>query len=367
MALPRLAVVIPTFNERDNVLPVIEALEAVLAGESWEVVFVDDDSTDGTVEILREATAEKPHVRCIHRIGRRGLASAVVEGILCTSAPFVAVMDADLQHDERLLAPMLAALDRGDADLVVGTRFAEGGSVGDWDPRRLRASRLAAWLSRLVLGNALTDPMSGYFMLRREGFDAALRRVSGGGYKILLDLVASSPRTLRVVELPYRFRERRAGESKLDALVVWEYGMLLAGKLLGGRVPVRFLSFALVGASGVAVHFAVLRVLLGYGLTFPVSQSAATLAAMTTNFALNNTLTYRDRRLRGAALARGLLAFYLVCSLGALANVGVASVLFAQNGVWWLAGAAGVLVGAIWNYWMSSLLAWRVSPGWRRS
>lgn len=367
MTPPRLSVVIPTLNERDNVLHVIELLEAALAGERWEVVFVDDDSNDGTFEILRDAANRKPHVRCIQRIGRRGLASAVVEGIGSTRSPFVAVMDADLQHDERLLAPMLAALEQGNADLVVGSRFAAGGSVEDWDPRRLRASRLAAWVSRLVLGNALTDPMSGYFMLRREVFDAALRRISGAGYKILLDLVASSPRTLRVVELPYRFRERHAGASKLDALVVWEYGMLLVAKLLGGRVPIRFVSFVFVGASGVAVHFAVLRALLGCGAAFPVSQSAATLVAMTTNFALNNTLTYRERRLRGAAFARGLLFFYLVCSLGALANVGTASLVFARNGVWWVAGAVGLLIGSIWNYWMSSLLSWRVRPGWRRS
>ena len=361
LTAPELTIVVPTFNERDNIRPLLDLIVKALDGDNYEVVFVDDDSRDGTLPELQAVARTDPKVRYIHRIGRRGLSSAVVEGMLSSSAPYLAVIDADLQHDETLLPDMLAVLRGGEADIVVGSRYVEGGGMGEWAASRQLISRTATRIAKLIIRAELTDPMSGFFMLTREAFAGSMRNLSGQGYKILLDIFASHPDTLRLRELPYEFRTRQHGESKLDALVTWEYLMLVADKLFGRFVPVRFLMFLIVGGIGVFVHFGVLSLLLkGMGADFQLSTIAATVTAMTFNFFVNNLLTYRDRRLRGVwAIVKGLVSFYIVCSLGAVANVGVATALFERDYVWWGAGLAGVLVGTVWNYAATSLFTWK--------
>jgi dolichol-phosphate mannosyltransferase len=354
-----LSIVVPTFNERDNVEKLIEQLERTIPDVRWEVIFVDDDSPDGTADVVRALAQSKPHVRCLQRIGRRGLSRAVIEGILASNAPVIAVMDADLQHDETILPTMLDHIRHSQTDIVVGSRYCAGGSIGGWDSQRAAMSRFATMLSRTVVTQQLTDPMSGFFMIRRETFHRIVRRLSGEGYKILLDLFASSPEPLRFIEVPYTFRERIAGASKLDSAVVWEYLLLIGDKKLGYIVPARFILFSLVGLSGVVVHLlALVTTFKSFGLNFPIAQTIATLIAMTTNFALNNILTYQDRRLRGMRFLTGLLTFYLVCGIGVIANVGIANFVFERNYTWWLAGGAGALIGTVWNYAASSILTW---------
>lgn len=364
--IAEVSVVIPTFNEVDNVSILVGKLEEQLKNYRWEALFVDDDSTDGTRDELMRLAREKPHIRMIHRIGRRGLSSAVVEGIMSTSTPYIAVMDADLQHDEALLPGMLEALKQDDTECVVGSRYTEGGGVGDWDESRVRISQFAGWLARTVTHSDLTDPMSGFFMLKREAFDRSVRNLSKEGYKILLDIFASSPEPVKFKELPYVFRVREHGESKLDSLVIWEYLVLLLDKMFGKYVPVRFLMFGMIGGSGVFVHFAALWVffkLLGAG--FSLSQGLATFVAMNSNFFLNNILTYRDRRLRGSRLIWGLLSFYAICGLGVIGNVGVADVVFdsfsgaSSDYSWAVAGAAGALISVVWNYVVTAWITWR--------
>lgn len=355
-----LSVVVPTMNEHDNIEPLLDRLRVVLHGIAWEVIFVDDDSRDGTAARITELARADARVRCVRRLDRRGLSSACIEGILTSTAPFVAVMDADLQHDETLLPAMLDLLQTEPLDLVVGSRHVAGGGTQGLGRARARISRLAARLSRLVLRADVADPMSGFFMARREALEEALPRLSSIGFKILVDLFASSPRPLRFKELPYQFRARQHGLSKLDSRIIWEYLMLLADKLVGHVLPVRFLLFCLVGTLGLVVHLAVLDAGLKLlGLEFTAAQTLATVIAMIGNFTLNNTFTYRDRRLRGTRFIVGLLTFCLVCSVGSVANVGIASVLFAADRTWWLAGAAGALVGALWNYTLSSVITWR--------
>lgn len=355
-----LSIIIPTFKEVENVVPLLDALAAALPDVRYEAIFVDDDSPDGTAARVKEQAQLRGNVRCLHRIGRRGLSSAAVEGILSSSAPYVAVIDGDMQHDERILPQMLELLRSDAADVVVGSRYADGGSLGDWTKSRAVMSEIAGRLSRAVLkGRDLKDPMSGFFMTRRRVFEHAVPALSIEGFKILLDFIASAPPTLRVAECPYRFRTRVHGESKLDSLVLWEYGILLLDKLVGHLVPPRFILFALVGASGVTVHFALLSALLSSDVGFTTAQSVATVLAMTTNYILNDTLTYRDKRHRGLKWFRGLASFYLVCGIGALANVGIASALFRDNYTWWISAGAGVVVGTIFNYALTSLFTWR--------
>jgi dolichol-phosphate mannosyltransferase len=360
-AIADLVIVVPTFNERDNIAPLLQKLDETLRGVHWEVVFVDDDSTDGTIGALADICRRDRRVRAVRRLGRRGLASAVVEGIQSTFTPFIAVMDGDLQHDERLLAPMLETLRKDEADIVVGSRYVADGGMGEWDRRRQRMSMAATKLSRLVLkGRDLTDPMSGFFMLKRGVFDDVVRRLSIEGYKILLDIVASASATLRIKEMPYVFGVRQHGESKLDTLVVLDYLTLLLDKLVGRWVPVRFLLFTVVGSIGVVLHMAVLAASLELGSSFFAGQAVATASAIAGNFFLNNMLTYRDKRIKGLfPLLIGLLSFSAVCSVGAIANVGIANFLFVQDYAWWISGICGVLVGAVWNYAASALFTWR--------
>ena len=357
---PELAVVIPTLNERENILALVERLEAALAGIRWEAVFVDDDSPDGTADLVREMGQRRSNIRCVQRLERRGLSSACIEGILASSAPFIAVMDADMQHDEALLPRMLATIKERELDIVVGTRYGVNGSVGDLQRSRVAISGLASRLARLVVKAELTDPLSGFFVIARGAFAATMRNLSGQGFKILLDIFASSPRPLAFAELPFHFRRRVHGESKLDTLVAWEYLTLLLDKLAGPMIPVRFLLFAMIGGLGVLTHLSALWLAVyPLGIGFAAAQTIATVVAMTGNFLLNNLFTYRDRRLHGRALLTGLLSFYAVCGLGAAANVGIASHLFVANHSWWLAGMGGAAIGAVWNYAMSSVFIWR--------
>jgi dolichol-phosphate mannosyltransferase len=359
--MTELSIVIPTFNERLNLEPLIERLSAVLRHISWEVVFVDDNSPDQTAEAVRALARVNPRVRCVHRIGRRGLSSACVEGVLATASPYIAIMDGDLQHDESLLPDMLRSLKEEKLDIVVGSRYVDGGSIGEWDSNRAAASRLATRLAQIVVRANLNDPMSGFMMFRREVMHDALPRLSAIGFKILLDLFASSPRPLKFRELPFRFRNRHAGESKLDTQVMWDYIMLLLDKTIGRYVPVRFITFSAVGGLGLIVHMATLAALFrGAGSSFLWAQAAATLVAMTSNFIVNNVVTYRDRRLKGWGWLKGWASFAVVCSVGSLANIGVAAYLFdLDRDLWALSAIAGVLVGAVWNYAVTSLYTWR--------
>jgi dolichol-phosphate mannosyltransferase len=362
-SVPELSIVVPTLNEAANIETLLTKVETALAGVRWEIIFVDDDSQDRTRDVILQRCQVDPRVRLVHRIGRRGLSSAVVEGILSSSTRCVAVIDADMQHDERLLRPMLEAIQSGECDLAVGTRYATDGGVGDWAERRQTISQIATTLSRLVVKVNISDPMSGFFMIRRDLFDTVVRGLSVQGYKILLDIITSAPKSLRIREFPYVFRSRQHGESKLDPLVSLEYLLLLLDKMVGRWVPVRFILFMAVGGIGVVVHLAVLTTLFEVAQTkFVVAQGVATVVAMTFNFFLNNVFTYRDRRLRGFwPVLGGLFSFYLVCSAGAVSNVGVASFLFVRDFSWWISGVVGILVGAVWNYAASSILTWRKS------
>ncbi|HEY7839983.1 MAG TPA: glycosyltransferase family 2 protein [Gammaproteobacteria bacterium] len=361
-----LAIVVPTYRELGNITRLYRALSAALDGHSWELVFVDDDSDDGSAEELAGLAQADDRVRWLRRVGRRGLSSACIEGIHATTAPFVCVMDADLQHDESVIPSMLNFLKEQGGGLAVASRYVSAGSTGTLPPARVFISRAATFLCRAISGVRLSDPLSGFFMIRRSLFDEAEPRLSGRGFKLLLDIVLSLPGRIASLEVPYSMRSREQGQSKLSAGVVWDLLVLLAYHALGRLIPARFVSFAAVGLSGVFVHMSVLWLLHRQaGLVFPGAQVLATVTAMTSNFMLNDLLTYSDLRLRGVAYVRGLLSFYLACAIGALINVAVADRMFALSVPWWLAGLSGVLCGAVWNYAVTGAVTWRSPAGTR--
>jgi len=353
-----LTVVIPTLNEAGNVEPLLEKLGVALAGIEWEAIFVDDGSTDGTPDLLTRIAQKDRRVRMVRRIGRRGLSSAVVEGALASTTPIVAVIDADLQHDERILPDLYRAIAQDGNELAIGTRYAGTGSTGDWDDKRLKISRFATALASPIMKTRLSDPMSGFFAVRRDVLLEAAPGMSNVGYKILLDLVASSPRRLKLAEVGYTFGTRQSGESKLDEMVALEYVELLLDKTIGRFIPVKLVQFGAIGMLGVGVHLALLYATLIGGAAFAAAQATAVIGAMTFNFALNNRFTYRDRQLKGVAWFTGLLSFYAVCAIGAVGNVGIGSLVYEHYHGWALAGIAGAIVGSVWNYVASGWLTW---------
>lgn len=357
----KLAIILPTLNERGNIRPLVERIEKALGPDGWEAIFVDDDSVDGTAEEVRTLALSDPRIRVIQRIGRRGLASAVIEGMCATAAPFVAVMDADHQHDPALLPQMLGAVETGEADIAIASRFAPGASADGLDgAHRETQSRLANALARRLTGADLSDAMSGYFLLRAAQLREQAPRLSGIGFKILLDIMATANPQLKVAEFPLCFAERHVGESKLDRAVAFDFLVGLYERYLGDIIPTRFALFGTVGALGVGVHMAVLAALyVAGGGSFGLAQTAAVVIAMSFNFWLNNWLTYGDQRLTGArAVFKGWLGFCAACAVGALANVAVAGLLEARGANWAIAALAGILIGSVWNYALSSKFVW---------
>ncbi len=356
---PQLSIISPAYNECDNIRPLVSAIAAAMGEARWELIVVDDDSPDGTVDEVFAIAHEGYPVRCIRRIGRRGLASAVVEGALAATAPVIAVIDADGQHDERLLPRMLSLIADGDNDLVIGSRHVEGGGVGDWSKDRQAMSGFATWCANLVLGTGVSDPMSGFFAIRRDVFHACVHDLSQQGYKILLDIISSAPRELKIAELPYVFRSRTQGESKVDLMIMLEFLFLLIEKVTRGLIPPRFVLFSAVGGLGLLFHLAVLQALKAAGATFLSAQATATIAAMTLNYVVNNSVTYRSQRLRGGRFVIGYLVFCVVCSIGGIANIGVADLVLAgDGGSWAVAGIAGALMSAVFNFGVATQFVW---------
>lgn len=355
-----LSVIVPTLNEVGNIEILCNKIANALKEINWEIIFVDDNSTDGTKELLDRLSSQHLNISAIHRIDRKGLSSACIEGMLASKALIIAVMDADLQHDETLLPIMYAEFAQKPIDIAVASRFMEGSDLGDFSAKRELLSNIGNFLSRLMLKARLSDPLSDFFMLRKDVLREISQRLYGKGFKILLDIFASSKRQLNFIEVPLKFSTRHSGESKLDTTIALEFIGLLFHKLFGKVIPVKFILFSLVGLTGVGVHLFVLTLFhLLLTTQFIWAQTIATYIAMTSNYFLNNSFTYRDQRIKGKKLITGLLNFYLVCSVGALINVEFADLLYQKNIHWVIAGTAGALIGSIWNYALSAIFTWK--------
>ncbi len=353
---------LPTYNERQNVARILEELLPLKQRFDLEVLFVDDDSADGTADLVKQLAHGQAGVRLIRRVGRAGLASAIKEGILDATGDVIVVMDCDGQHEPAAVEAAVEALLSSGSDLVVGSRFHAEAAIHGLSEKRTRNSTWANTIARFSLPGyrRLTDYMSGFFALRPEAALRYVRRVDVNGFKFLYELLSISRGSLRVSEIPLHFQARVAGDSKLDLAIVWDLGVSILHTLLLRSIPRRAISFALVGLSGVAVQMLVVQALMGAaGLVFKQALPIAVVVAASSNYLINNALTFRFQRQQGTALLKGLLKFLLVASLPVLANVGVASTFYnlvSRNT--FLAQLAGILVVFVWNYAASSRLVW---------
>ncbi|MEQ9115623.1 MAG: glycosyltransferase family 2 protein [Rickettsiales bacterium] len=358
-----LSIIIPTLNEEGNIKPLFSIISKVLNKKNYEIVFVDDNSSDSTVEKITSLIDNHSNIRLIRRPRKRGLSSACIDGFDSCSSKYLAVIDADLQHDPKLLKDMLETLEKTNRDIVVASRFLKGAKLSGLSNAREKLSNVGNYLSNIVTGVHLSDPLSGYFMVRSELIEQVSDKLSAKGFKILLDIFASAKSKkvdVKYSEIPCDFRERNHGESKLDSLVILEFLVLLFDKIFGKHLSVRFVLFLLVGLSGVLVHMSILGVLNKLlNVDFLASQTIATISAMVSNFYINNIFTYRDMKLVGVKALYGLVSFCIACSLGALFNIIIATFLFEKGMNWLLSGFVGIVVGSIWNYTTTSFITWK--------
>ncbi len=354
-----ISLIIPTYNERDNITPLLKRLERALAGYNYEVVFIDDNSADGTAEVAT-SLADKYPVKVIVRKDKRGLASAVVDGLSHVSGKIIAVMDADLQHPPEVLPDLLKEMEKG-ADIVIASRYVKGGSCPGWSLSRKLNSRGAIFLAHLLLPatRRVNDPMSGFFMFNKEAVAGA--KLEPLGYKILLEILMQG-RFKRVAEVPFTFGIRGRGESKLSAGQQVAYLRHIFSLMKRTGELLRFLKFCLVGISGVGVNMGLLWLLTEFaGLFYLTSAAIGIETSIITNFILNNYFTFADRNQPGRKpFFIRLLRFNLV-SLAALAiNLAILGFLTEVWGVFYLlSNLFGIAVATFWNYLVNNWWTWK--------
>ncbi len=356
---PKVSIIIPTRNERENLPILIERLQEVMENLLYEIVIVDDDSEDGTWQVAEEFSRSYGNIRVIRRINRKGLSSAIIEGFLLGKGEYVVVIDADLQHDHRLVGAMLDEM--GDCDVVIGSRYMNQKSVPGWDSWRSRLSRTGTVMAKKLLKKEISDPMSGFFMIRRKIIGELAPQLFEQGYKILFDILIKRP-DLKVKELPYEFKARLHGTSKLTAAVIFDFADLMISRAIPSRFNFQFIRYGMVGASGVVLHLFVLYLLyVVIGLRYPVSLVFAIETAMVSNYMLNNQWTFKEHRFLGMQWWKGLVTFNLACMLGSVFNLAIGWYLVEKGIFWFYASVLGIWVGMSWNYLSNRLFTWGVN------
>ncbi len=361
--LERLSIVLPTYNERENIIPLLGQLLTCTNDYELEILVVDDDSTDGTTQLVKDLSSRDRRIRLIHRVGRSGLASAIKEGLMVATGDFIAVMDSDGQHEPKAVINALNKLRKDNFNLVVGSRFLKGSEIRGLSYRRTGGSTLANSFARFSLPEVyshLTDYMSGCFVIDLNSCDSLVRKVDVNGFKFLYELLSVSGGKISAGEVPLTFQPREYGISKLDMAILWDFMISLIHTFTFRFLPRRAISFALVGAFGVLVQLISTNIIMNVmNYKFEVALPFSVVIAATSNYLINNALTFRAHRLKSLGLLKGLLKFLLVASLPVLANVGLATTFYSvvvSNAV--LAQMSGILVVFVWNYAASSRFVW---------
>ena len=359
---PTLSIVIPTYNEKENISKILERLQKQLQKITYEIIFVDDNSPDGTSKEVRSFMETSSKISLVHRIGRKGLAGAIIEGIFAANSELVAVMDCDMQHDEEKLLDMVNLFSKNNSlDLVIGSRFTQNGEISAKAFSRIRelGSKFTTTLIKRILHIKSTDPLSGFFMVKKETFLQKSNKLQTQGFKILADFLAISGNDIKIEEIGYTFKSRVAGESKMSYVTALELVGLVISQIFRGGVSIRFILFCMVGLSGIFVQLFVTGIAMFLINQFPTSQTLGIIAAMTSNYFLNNSITFQERRLTSFDLIRGLLSFYFICSLGAFTNIAVSSYIFNFSSNWLISSFIGAIFGAAWNFTLTSIFTWK--------
>jgi len=368
----KISVVSPTYNEAPNITRFISEVAAALEGFEYEIVVADDNSPDGTCEKAEKIAQINPRVRVIRRLKNPGLSPAVIEGFLAAKGDYVACIDADCQHDPRILPRMVDALASG-AELAVGSRYVSGGGTGEWNLFRRFESWVATKLAQLFLGVALRDPMSGYFILRREDFGKVCTQLDARGFKILLEIVSRLAPS-RLEEIPYTFRARVAGQSKLSSIVILQYlSQLWRLSSVSRYTSVRFIKFAMVGTSGVFINLCIFMALSRIvGIQDWRISAAASLVSNLSNYVANNAWTFLDRGHRGKAMVRGYVSYLFMSVAGLLASTLMFAALshgfYRQFSTHLIGNYSGpitlgfqltsILIGTLFNYELNRRVTW---------
>jgi dolichol-phosphate mannosyltransferase len=362
-----LSVILPTFNEAENIPTIVKDIEKALSTWEYEIIVVDDNSPDGTWHIARELGKNHPAVRVIRRVGRRGLSSAVIEGFLAARGDIFIVADADGQHDLRLI-PAIAEAVKSGAGIALGSRYVEGGSVGQWDERRHLLSKIATSMAIRLCKVRVSDPMSGFFGISRDAFEEILPRLNPKGFKILLDLLVHAPRSLVAREIPFTFGARTHGESKLSRRVQIEFLEYLYEAAFGRFIPLTLVQYCVVGTIGVAINlltFWLISSLFPWFMTESLSVSPPVLlgieAAIIASFYLNNAWTFSHVKLQGMRAVFGFLRYNIICAFGALTNIAVIFLLYRGGASEITSLTVGAFVGMVWNYTISLLFTWKAA------
>ena len=362
MKKPSLSIVIPTYNEKDNISKILEKLKDALKGINHEIIFVDDNSPDETSREIKFFMRKSSNIRLVHRIGRRGLSGAVIEGFFAANSDLVAVMDCDLQHDETKLSDMMDLFSKSTSlDIVIATRFTDEGEISDIAFSKIRklGSKITTFLVKKLLNIKSSDPLSGFFMAKKETFLRSTDKLQTQGFKILADFLATEGKNIEIKELGYKFKNRITGESKMSFQTALELMGLILSQIFQGRVSIRFILFCMVGLSGIFVQLLITGASMFFINQFPTSQTLGIIAAMTSNYFLNNSITFKERKLQSFELIRGLFSFYLICSLGAFTNFAIASYIFDFSSNWLISSFIGAVFGAIWNFTLTSIFTWK--------
>ena len=361
MYKPSLTIVIPTYNEKENISEILARLKRTLNNIKHEIIFVDDNSPDGTSKEVRFFIEKSKNIHLIHRIGRRGLSGAIIEGIFAANSDLVAVMDCDLQHDESKLISMVDLFSSDSSlDIVIGSRFIQNGEISEKAFSKIRkmGSKLTTVLIKNLLKINSSDPLSGFFMVKKETFLSTSDKLQTQGFKVLADFLAISGKSIAIKEIGYKFKNRISGESKMTLLTGLELISLVLSQIVKGRLSIRFILFCMVGVTGIFVQLSMTGLAMLFINQFPTSQTFGIIMAMTSNYFLNNYITFQERKLRSLDLLRGLLSFYLICSLGAFANVAIATYIFSFSSNWLISSFIGAIFGAVWNFTLSSNFTW---------
>ena len=362
-----ISIIIPTFNEAKNIRSLINNLANLLNNLDYEIIVVDDDSPDGTANEVNKLMEQNKNIYLISRVGRYGLSSAIKEGLIFGKGEYLIVLDGDGQHDANCILDLIKKIKETNSDMVIASRFLDSSEIKGLSEKRSFGSKLANIAARISLSSNysnLTDYLSGCFCLKRKNTELFIRKIEINGFKFLYEILALSKGRLSIVEVPLLFKERNHGKSKLDLAIVWDFFISILHNISYRILPRRAISFGLVGISGVFVQLLITLLLINiFLIEFKSALPFSVVCAATSNFLINNQLTFRNNRLRNLALLKGLLKFLLVASLPVIANVGIATAFYQYiSSDTLIAQIAGIAIVYAWNYLASSLFVWNNQP-----